>query len=569
MRSNKIVLKLALAFSILLGLVIFGMLLANPKPAYASAPTPLALPTGPDRYTSMTLDITMYEWWLAAWRDNNIYCSFFVDHEGLPTDVEIDSACGTVLYTDWINNSTPCAEKDASTCPGYYFIQVSSKPAKREVTVKLPPPDVRVSLEGCEPDDTGWCTHQPNLVLSGEEPLPNESISSVQGFAGTDPFSCKGNQCIFRLSGTSATGIRIKFWSNSTYGDSSKVFEALLRVINDGDKGNRLTPRWYVDVISSQWTGAPVASCAATWESFPPTDGLPQWLITPASSDDLKSNIPYNYLAANLIIQGITNASECPNGGLLSDGSVNACGLKTASGDVEEWQNRFDQLIFKVAKDDDVPAQLLKNIFSHESQFWPGVFRNGTDVGLGQMTDGGADTTLLWNPSFYQQFCPLVLNESVCQSKGFANLSSASQALLRGALVGSVDASCADCPLGLDLSRADFSVSIFAHSLLANCEQAGKIVKNVTSVMPGQKVDYETLWRFTLVNYNAGSGCLADALTQAYDASSPDSLSWDRVSGALDVVCPGAADYVEKVIRDPDPDQPLPEPVVVPGETAG
>jgi hypothetical protein len=90
------------------------------------------------------------------------------------------------------------------------------------------------------------------------------------------------------------------------------------------------------------------------------------------------------------------------------------------------------------------------------------------------------------------------------------------QALLRGALVGSVDARCADCPLGLDLSRADFSVGVFARTMLANCEQAGKIVQDVTGEMPGSVVDYETLWRFTLVNYNAGSGCLAIAINQAF-----------------------------------------------------
>jgi hypothetical protein len=291
-------------------------------------------------------------------------------------------------------------------------------------------------------------------------------------------------------------------------------------------------------------------------------------LTTPASSDDLKSNIPYAYLAANLITQGVTDASKCPDNGLMPDGSANACGLKAAAKDVHEWQNRFDKLIFKVANQGDVPAQLLKNLFSRESQFWPGVFRNGKDVGLGQMTEGGADTTLLWNPSFYEQFCPLVLDKRLCKAKGFASLNESLQSLLRGALVGSVDASCTDCPLGLDLSRADFSVNVFAHTLLANCEQAGKIVQNVTNDMPGQTVDYETLWRFTLVNYNAGSGCLGDAITQAYDPNAQPPLSWDRVSAALDVVCPGAAGYVNDVSRDtavpgqstPGPDQPTPNP---------
>ena len=573
MKSSKGSFKLAFAFIIFFGLVFFAFLLTIPNPVYASTPAPLPTPSGPDRFTSMNMDITTHEWWLVKWIDKSVECSFFIDHEGLPTDNDIYSACGSDLYDRWINNSSPCVEEDTSLCGGSYFILVSSKPDKREITVKLPAPDAQITLQNCEPDLTGWCTKQPLLVLTAEEPLPNESITSINGMAGSNPFMCKNGKCVFKLTGTSATGIHLTFWAYSTHGDSSVVFDAIVRVINDGNSGNRLTPRWYVDVMSSQWVGAPPASCAVAWESFPPAEGIPVWLSTPASSEELKSNIPYNYLAANLINQGVTDASDCPNGGLLLDGSVNACGLEKASPDVREWQNRFDKLIFKVAQDDAVPAQLLKNIFSHESQFWPGVFRNGKDVGLGQMTEGGADTTLLWNPSFYEQFCPLVLDKRVCQSYGFANLNSDNQALLRGALVGSVDARCENCPLGLDLSRADFSVGIFAHSLLANCEQAGRVVKNITGEVPGHKVDYETLWRFTLVNYNAGTGCLSDALTQAYDASLPDSLSWDRVAGALDVVCPGSTDYVTKVMSDPssdqNPDQPSPPPILVPGEAPG
>ena len=65
--------------------------------------------------------------------------------------------------------------------------------------------------------------------------------------------------------------------------------------------------------------------------------------------------------------------------------------------------------------------------------------------------------------------------------------------------------------------------------------KAGKIVQNVTNNMPGQSVDYATMWRFTLVNYNAGSGCLATAVTKAYDPTAATPLSWDKVAAALDV----------------------------------
>ena len=564
-----------MALSTVLGLVFLSTLLTNPGPVRAATPTPLPSPAGPDRYTTMTVDITLYEWWLAAWADNQVLCSFFADHAGLPTDNDIFSACGEDLFNEWKTYSKPCAEKDITACPGLYFIQVSNKPSTREVTVKLPPPKVWVAVEGCAPDPDGWCTQQPMLVLTGEEPLPNESINAIDGFVGADPFTCDKDRCEFKLDDTKSQALRLNFWAYSTHGDSSQVFDALLRVVKDGGggEGERLTPRWHVDVLSSQWTGEPVASCAAAWESFPPPDGLPQWLTTPASSADLHSNIPYDYLAANLIKQGVVDASACPGGGLLPDGSANACGLDVSAPAVGEWQNRFDKLIFSVAQESKVPAQLLKNLFSHESQFWPGVFRNGKDVGLGQLTDDGADTALLWNPSFYNQFCPLVLDKSLCESKGYANLKTKYQDMLRSTLVGSVDASCADCPLGLDLSRADFSVGVFAHTLLANCEQAGKIVQDVTGKQPGLMVSYETMWRFTLVNYNAGPGCLVEAVNQAYQPSAEEPLSWNGVSTALDQACSGAINYVnsisqgsESAAQNPGP---TPTPTAAPGELNG
>ncbi|MEI6289867.1 MAG: hypothetical protein WCP19_05490, partial [Chloroflexota bacterium] len=112
MKSNKGRIELAFAFITFLGMVFFAFLLATPTPVYASTPAPLPTPSGPDRFTSMNMDITTHEWWLVRWKDKSVECSFFIDHEGLPTDNDIYSACGVDLYTSWINNSTPCVEQD-------------------------------------------------------------------------------------------------------------------------------------------------------------------------------------------------------------------------------------------------------------------------------------------------------------------------------------------------------------------------------------------------------------------------------------------------------------------------
>jgi hypothetical protein len=203
-------------------------------------------------------------------------------------------------------------------------------------------------------------------------------------------------------------------------------------------------------------------------------------------------------------------------------------------------------LILKTARETGVPAFLLKNLFARESQFWPGIFQAAGDIGLGQLTENGADTTLFWNRSFFNQFCPLVMDSEIC-GIGYANLDEQQQMELRSALVGSVNASCKECPLGLDLTQANFSVGVFANTLIASCEQTGQVVYNYTLHTPAEMASYEDLWKFTLVNYNAGGGCLAEAISGAYGANSTQPLTWESVSPHLAGACLGAVDYVNDI----------------------
>ena len=109
------------------------------------------------------------------------------------------------------------------------------------------------------------------------------------------------------------------------------------------------------------------------------------------------------------------------------------------------------------------PPHLLKNVFLKESQFWPGQYSSINEVGLGQFTENGADTVLLWNQDFYNAFCPLVLDEYNC-NKGFARLGDYGQAVLKGALLQKINASCPSCEDGIDLTKANFSIHVFAES---------------------------------------------------------------------------------------------------------
>ena len=506
-------------------------------------------PPGPDRYTVVTVDYTAYEWWMITWKGNNIVCSVVVDHEGMPTPSEVFRDCGETIYDTWISQG-PCIRNDREhPCEGFYVYLVGSKPAQKEIAMQLAPATAWISLENCQPvisTSTNICETVPILVIRGEEPLPNETIIRVEGTYDGVPFACDGTDtCKLPIPVTRAEGVPLEFWAYSSYGDSSVLYTAQVRV-QQTDNGDPDQLYWYVDVLSSQWLGQPVATCADWWGSFPPVGGTPDWLSTPTESEDLTSDIPYTYLAANLILQGVVDASTCPDGGLVLGGGVNQCGLEKARPAVTEWQNRFDELILTTAQDTGVPARLLKNLFARESQFWPGLFQALDHAGLGQLTDKGADTTLFWNSSFYNQFCPLVLLSERC-GKGYMHLKDDERLLLRQSLVASVDATCQECPLGLDLTQSGFSINVFAQTLIANCRQAGQVVRNFTGGAPGKSVSYEDLWKFTLVNYNAGAGCLADAISGARFNQLP--LTWENISPYLPPACTPAIDYVNDISK--------------------
>ena len=506
-------------------------------------------PPGPDRYKVIIQKYTSYEWWLTSWTDNTVVCSIDIDHQGVPGGEEIFKSCGQEVYDEWIVTK-PCPQ--GGTCNGYYLQFVKSVPAQRKVGVQQPPPMVWVTLDGCVSyKSTFRCANLPTLVLTGEEPLQGEHITSLAGTIDGKPFTCDP-VCQVDLVPTGDNGSTFQFWAYSSYGDSSEVFQARVRLVKSTEPSDQT---WYTDVLSSQWRGETLAGCSQIWDTFPPAGGTTEWLTTPQRPQDLATNVSYEYLAAALINHYVVDASTCEAGGLLANGLANTCGLEVARPAVHEWQNRFDDLIFTAARQTGVPAPLLKNIFARESQFWPGTDTGHWEAGLGQMTDGGADVVLTWNPSFYEQFCPSVLDKSVCKTKIYPNpesewqgmgLDEVERSLLRGALVQSVDAVCPDCSKGIDMDKAEYSVNVFAQTLVANCEQTGEVIKiNYGNAAPVNAASYEDLWRFTLVNYNAGPGCLGLAVDKTSRMGEP--LDWTHLSAHLTPACQGAIEYVNEV----------------------
>ncbi len=507
---------------------------------------------GPERTQTIRVTYEIVEWWLTSWEDDQVRCQVFVEHDRIPSGEEIFYACGDAEYEAWIE--TPACDQAGdpgtrSLCEGRYLHRVAATPAERELIVDLPEPTVWLSFHGCELNFDGRpCEAIPTLILRGEEPLPNEEILAVQGSLGGVPFYCEAQHCELPLRQTGPQGEILVFWSGSSFGDSSRHFTARVRVL-PARAHRPQAEGWFVDILSSQWRGSPPLSCSFAWDALPPLGGLPDWLTTPETAAKLATDEPYALLAGLLIRNGAApEAYDCPGFGLLENGAANACGIESARDAVVAWQNRFDVRILEVAQATDVPAQLLKNLFAQESQFWPGLHDLADEIGLGHLTEDGTDTTLLWNPSFYQSFCPFVLAESVCE-QGYAQLNQDAQLMLRAALLNSVDARCPNCPLGLDLSRVDLSVEVFAETLQAHCDQVGRILLNTTGEAAGHVAGYVDLWRFSLANYHAGPGCLADAVSTAYLLDEP--LDWAHVAPHFTPACESASDYVQRITLEP------------------
>ena len=578
-------------------LMVCGLLLGLIGTAPAES---ISLPSaGVSRFVTIEVDYTIYEWWLLSWKTSEVVCQVYTEHDSWPDSSEVLYYCGSTIQKQWLNTHA-CLFDDNITnsqdCNGLYLHQASITPSKRKVEISLPSPEVFVSIANCnKTPGQNNCTTLPYLRLKAEEPLPNEEIIQILGTVNGAGFSCPGSACDLPLSPTGMEGVQVEFWAESSYGDSSKRYSAQVRVIPWGDFANpdqpaTDQPSYYVDVLSSQWLGEGQSTCSEIWQSFLPVDGPSSWLRTPQLAGELVSTNEYYLLAGLLIKQGMVDAGTCPSGGLETNGAANACGMLRAQPVVDEWQNQFDSEIMRVAEDTGVPAQLMKNIFSRESQFWPGIYEKVREAGLGHLSDIGADGVLLWNPAFYSQFCPLILADETCQ-RGFGNLDPDQQEMLRGALVQKVNAACPNCPLGIDLAQANFSISIFARSLLANCEQVRQIIYNSTGRQSGQVAKYEDLWKFTLLNYNAGPGCLGNAMQRTINYGNP--LTWENVSYNLEEGCRAGISYVEDIssmpqsevggindlLSTPKPStylptptlQPTPRPIIVtptPGPTA-
>ena len=362
---------------------------------------------------------------------------------------------------------------------------------------------------------------RPYVILTAFASIPRSEVTLIKGYIDSFEFVCAKSPCLVYLEGSA----RLVFQALTTSGGSSIETIASISVTND-QQGYKVT----VDSVN-QFTSF-VDSCSLLWGVK--DDENATWDSFVQFPYQLNTSKTLHTLAVQLLIHGVVDASDCPAGGLsVGLDWPTACGLEKVSGKMTQWQNQFDEYIWLASKESGIPPKVLKSLIELESQFWPGNSRFYLDeIGLGQVNQLGVDVLLRRDPTLYQKVCPGVLSDC---SHPYLGLDESQQALIRGAVVNSVDSVCPNCEYGLDLYKAKDSISLIANLLKANCQQVDTILGDDIS-----DATYEDLWRFTLGTYHSGVSCFQNAVNAVRKADDP--ITWENLEGELN--CGRGGDYV-------------------------
>ncbi len=241
------------------------------------------------------------------------------------------------------------------------------------------------------------------------------------------------------------------------------------------------------------------------------------WVYVPESADQLYSEEKYYFLAGQLISHHIVDASDCPSGGLMLNGYANACGMEKAFQTVIVVQNMLNEPIVQAWEDVGVPPVLLKQLIANESQFWPSQY-SLVHYGFGHLTNIGIRNAIQWNPNLYTKVCP-DSDDGSCVS----SISTAYQ------ILASLINTCDTCEFGIDPYMANRSVDILAESLLGYCYQTERLIVNATGWHSSIATDYATIWKLTLMDYNAGSQCVYDTLVSTFEATQGP-MNWSDIT---------------------------------------
>jgi hypothetical protein len=243
------------------------------------------------------------------------------------------------------------------------------------------------------------------------------------------------------------------------------------------------------------------------------------WIYVPQSADELYSDDTLMWLAGQLIKNKVINASNCPAGGLGSEGYANACGMSLSKAKVIEIQNSLNQPIMDAWVNVGVPPVLLKQVIRYESQFWPSR-ENEYHYGFGHVTPIGILNAMEWDPALLKLACGS--NSATCSL----------DSVTAGAILDQMIVTCPTCPNGIDDQRAAASVNLLAHVLMGYCNQSAQLVFNASGWRSNLVVDYPTIWKITLMNYNAGSVCVEATLNETFKATQGP-MKWSDILAHL------------------------------------
>ena len=422
------------------------------------------------------------------------------------------------------NSSTPTRAITSTPTPSS---AVPSTSTPRIETINTPIPfldsvDVsRPKLEGFIRVPSGVVA-KPFVILSGYQSFPGDAGAiSISGIVQSKGFFCPTSPCSLEFPETDQISFRVQ----NKNGDSSSEVQATV-LVTKMEGGYALT------IITLGKFVVFSDSCANIWQN---ADALPpDWAKFPQDPGELNTEKSLHYLAARLLTAGVVDAKDCPNGGWEGN-APNACGLDKVKDQMVAWQNQYDLNIWLVGRDEHIPPIILKTLLEIESQFWPTSQRLFLDeLGLGQINQLGIDVLLRTNPGLYQQVCTSALYKC---DQPYENLTGIDRALIRGTIVQSLDAACPTCLYGVNLNKASQSIALIAKVLYANCVQAKAILK-----LHGVTANYEDSWKFALVSYHSGFGCLQSAIENS--STDGTQITWNTVTENL--VCQGAVAYIDK-----------------------
>lgn len=279
--------------------------------------------------------------------------------------------------------------------------------------------------------------------------------------------------------------------------------------------------------------------CVAAFGKTP--ESLPDWLEPASDEMDLTTRTRYDLLVGKLLTTGLVDGSNCPSMGLTNNGSPNACGLETAKDSLFTWQNWYNPLILTVSEANGLPPKVIKALIAVESQFWPAADWNKGEIGLAQMTEGGADMLLANRPEYFQGVCRQVYGNDGC-SAAYIGLGSSMKRLLVGQVLQNVDANCTNCAGGVSIDRGELAIRVLAEALNASCLQTSRTFTNLTGKVPSTYLSYEDYWRLVLANYHSGSGCLYEAIRKTKNP-----ISWSVISGNIPDGCGSGRTYIRRI----------------------